>query len=182
MRSVRLVKQAEAWPGRDRHGGARPSMVRDGQARAPTVHGGATANSGRAGYGLARHGVSRRGCQWHTVYPECFYFPLAVTNSITYHARMSTAIKKPAKYKLKSAMVLWSLGHRIKDSRLRQLAREHNIGYLEFDSTPDGFTSPKATRWFCKADIMTIVSHCKSLKKQAENGELDISEKLKKIT
>lgn len=145
------------------------------------MHGGATANFGRAGYGLARHGVARRGFQWNRVYPECFYFPLAVTNSIAYHLGMNTAAKKPAKYKLKSSVVLWILGHRIKDSRLRQLAREHNIGYLEFDSTPDGFTSPKATRWFCKADVMTIVAKCKSLKKQAENGNLQISEKLKKI-
>lgn len=94
---------------------------------------------------------------------------------------MSTDTKKPAKYKLKSAMVLWILGHRIKDSRLRQIAREHDIGYMEFDSTPDGFTSAKATRWFCKADIMQIVYNCKSLKQQFDDGELDISEKLKKI-
>ena len=92
---------------------------------------------------------------------------------------MRTSTKKPAKYQLKSALVLWILGHRIKDSRLRQLSREHNIGYLEFDSTPDGVTSPKAIRWYCKADIVTIISHCKSLKKKEANGVLDISENLK---
>lgn len=83
---------------------------------------------------------------------------------------------------MKAATVLWILGYRVQDSRLRQIARAHNIGFLEFDSTPDGFTSGKGTRWYCKADIAKIISHCKSVSKYLENGgDLKIAEKLKKI-
>jgi hypothetical protein len=47
--------------------------------------------------------------------------------------------------------------------------------------TVDGSEPEKFTRWFCRADIPTIIEHCKSLKKAVKNGDLVLDEKMKKI-
>jgi len=89
---------------------------------------------------------------------------------------------KPKRYNLKASEILWLLDNKITSGRLRQIAREHEIGYLEADSmTVDGSEPEKFTRWFCRADVPKIIEACKSLKKADKKGELNLPEKLKKI-
>ena len=89
---------------------------------------------------------------------------------------------KPKKYNLKASEVLWLLDNQITSGRLRQIARANDIGYLEADSmTVDGSAARKFTRWYCKADIAKIVEACKKTKKALKNGDLVLTEKMKKI-
>lgn len=89
---------------------------------------------------------------------------------------------KPRRYNLKASEVLWLLDNKITSGRLRQIARAHDIGYLEADSmTVDGSDPEKFTRWYSRADVPKIIEACKSLKKAVRAGDLDLSEKLKKI-
>ncbi len=89
---------------------------------------------------------------------------------------------KPRRYNLKASEILWLLDNKITSGRLRQIARANDIGYLEADSmTVDGSDPKKFTRWYCRADVPKIIEACKSLKKAAIHGDLDSSEKLKRI-
>lgn len=89
---------------------------------------------------------------------------------------------KPKKYNLKASEILWLLDNKITSGRLRQIARANNIGHLEADSMIiDGSDPEKFTRWFCRADVPKIIEACKSLKKAVCAGDLNPSEKLKKI-
>jgi hypothetical protein len=95
---------------------------------------------------------------------------------------MTVISTKPRRYNLKASEVLWLLDNKITSGRLRQIARANDIGYLEADSmTVDGSEAEKFTRWYCRADVPKIIEACKSLKKAERAGELDLSEKLKKI-
>jgi len=95
---------------------------------------------------------------------------------------MTVISTKPRRYNLKAAEILWLLDNKITSGRLRQIARANDIGYLEADSmTVDGSDPKKFTRWYCRADVPKIIEACKSLKKAVDHGDLDSSEKLKKI-
>lgn len=88
---------------------------------------------------------------------------------------------KPKKYCLKAGEVLWLLGNRITAGRLRQIARAHEIGFLESDLHIEGTEDSSFTRWYAKSDILKIIAGSKSLAKAAKSGELDFEEKLKRI-
>lgn len=89
---------------------------------------------------------------------------------------------KPKRYNLKASEILWLLDNKITSGRLRQIARAHDIGYLEADSmTVDGSEPEKFTRWYCRSDVPKIIDACKSLKKAIRQGNLVLSEKMKKI-
>ena len=57
---------------------------------------------------------------------------------------------------------MWILDNRITSGRLRQISRLFSIGHLESASmTLDGAPPKKFDRWYCKADILTIIDNCK---------------------
>ena len=86
---------------------------------------------------------------------------------------------KPKKYSIKASEVIWILDNRIGSSRLRQISRAFSIGHLESASmTLDGAPPKKFDRWYCKADILTIIDNCKSLKKAIDSGSFAYSERL----
>lgn len=89
---------------------------------------------------------------------------------------------RPKKFCFRSAEVLWMLGGKITDGRLRQISREFELGYLEPDSFSPTGQVDKYVRWYSKQDVMKIIEGSKRLTKAVKNGELDVEKNLKEIS